>query len=268
MGSYTLQAGTAAQNTRANLITDINGSKVTTTTGNIKTASAAATTAAGALTLSVSGAEKGTYSVTAGTLATQVVFTNTATGQTSGDVTVAAGAGAQTVDLSAIGLGNLGYTATGVVATDRANFIALGTFEITGNSQEGVGAIKIQIGALEGEQLELGINKMDSEGLGINSQSIATQAGAGEAVTATRNAINTVSDQRALLGAMQNRLEHKINNLNVSSENLSSAESRIRDVDIAKEMTNYTKNNILSQAATAMLAQANSAPQNVLSLLK
>ena len=81
-------------------------------------------------------------------------------------------------------------------------------------------------------------------------------------------AIRTVSDQRAALGAVQNRLEHKISNLDNTVENVSAAESRIRDVDIAKEMTNFTKNNILSQAATAMLAQANAAPQGVLSLLQ
>jgi flagellin len=74
--------------------------------------------------------------------------------------------------------------------------------------------------------------------------------------------------QRARLGAIQNRLTHKINNLNTTSENLSAAESRIRDVDMAQEMTDYTKNNILVQAATAMLAQANQAPQAVLQLLQ
>jgi len=77
-----------------------------------------------------------------------------------------------------------------------------------------------------------------------------------------------VSTQRSKLGAYQNRLEHKINNLDTSAENLQAAESRIRDLDMAKEITEFTKNNILVQASTAMLAQANSAPQNVLSLLQ
>ena len=88
------------------------------------------------------------------------------------------------------------------------------------------------------------------------------------AIDSVKAAIRTVSDQRAALGAVQNRLEHKISNLDNTVENVSAAESRIRDVDIAKEMTNFTKNNILSQAATAMLAQANAAPQGVLSLLQ
>ena len=82
------------------------------------------------------------------------------------------------------------------------------------------------------------------------------------------DAINKVSTQRANLGAYQNRLQHKINNLDTSAENLQAAESRIRDLDMAKEMTTYTKNSILVQASTAMLAQANAAPQGVLQLLQ
>ncbi len=108
---------------------------------------------------------------------------------------------------------------------------------------------------------------MNTAGLNLDATSIDTQDSAGEAITATRAAIDTVSDLRAKLGAMQNRLDHKISNLSVSTENLTAAESRIRDVDIASEMTKFTKSNILSQASTAMLAQANALPQNVLSLL-
>ena len=100
---------------------------------------------------------------------------------------------------------------------------------------------------------------------GIN---LLTQGNASAAIDLCRDAINTVSTERAKLGAIQNRLEHKITNLDNTVENVSAAESRIRDVDIAKEMTTFTKNNILSQASTAMLAQANSLPQGVLSLLQ
>lgn len=130
------------------------------------------------------------------------------------------------------------------------------------------GALKIQVGANEGEQLTISVASMNTKGLGIANSTIDDQTKAGSAITATQKAINLVSEQRATLGAMQNRLEHKIANLDNTSENLNAAESRIRDVDIAKEMTTYTKNNILSQAATAMLAQANAAPQGVLSLLQ
>nr|WP_275477929.1 flagellin [Clostridium botulinum] len=97
---------------------------------------------------------------------------------------------------------------------------------------------------------------------------VSTHANATAAIDIYDNAINKVSTQRAELGAYQNRLEHTINNLGTSSENLTAAESRIRDVDMAKEMMNFSKNNILSQAAQAMLAQANQQPQGVLQLLR
>lgn len=91
---------------------------------------------------------------------------------------------------------------------------------------------------------------------------------ANRAITAIKSAIDTVSSYRAKLGAAQNRLEHTISNLEVTSENITAAESRIRDTDMADEITNYTKNNILLQAAQSMLSQANAAPQGVLSLLQ
>lgn len=97
---------------------------------------------------------------------------------------------------------------------------------------------------------------------------VSTAANAGKAITAIQSAIEKVSAERSKLGANQNRLEHTINNLNTSSENLTAAESRIRDVDMAKEMMTQTKNSILSQAAQAMLAQSNQMPQGVLQLLR
>ena len=109
---------------------------------------------------------------------------------------------------------------------------------------------------------------MSATALGVDSLDVTTQDGANEAITTIQSAIDTVSSERAKLGAMLNRLEHTTNNLTTSSENLSAAESRIRDVDMAKEMMEFQKNNILNQASTAMLAQANSLPQNVLSLLQ
>ncbi|MBG9787968.1 flagellin [Brevibacillus laterosporus] len=97
---------------------------------------------------------------------------------------------------------------------------------------------------------------------------ISTQANADKAITTINNALNKVSEERSKLGANQNRLEHTINNLGATAENLTAAESRIRDVDMAKEMMDFTKNNILTQAAQAMLAQANQQPQGVLQLLR
>ena len=109
---------------------------------------------------------------------------------------------------------------------------------------------------------------MSSSALGIADIDISTQSGAQEAVDKIKSAINQVSAQRGALGALQNRLEHTINNLSVTTENITAAESRIRDVDMAQEMMAYTKNNILVQASQAMLAQANQIPQGVLQLLQ
>jgi flagellin len=136
--------------------------------------------------------------------------------------------------------------------------------EVTSSSNAG---LTFQVGANEGDELTINIDKMNSEFLGVNGANVATQDGASAAISAVDKAINQVSSQRAYLGAIQNRLDHKMANLDTSAENLTAAESQIRDVDMAKEMTKFTNANILQQAATAMLAQANSLPQNVLSLI-
>ena len=138
------------------------------------------------------------------------------------------------------------------------------TFDVVNKAGAG---LTFQVGANEGDELTINIDKMDSNYLGVASAKVTTQKAASSAISAVDNAINRVSSQRAYLGAIQNRLEYKINNLEISTENLTSAESQIRDVDMAKEMTNFTNANILQQAATAMLAQANALPQNVLSLI-
>ncbi len=132
------------------------------------------------------------------------------------------------------------------------------------------GGLTFQIGAngSAAERVSLSIGNMSSGGLGISGTSVATQDLARAAMKTIDNAINTVSGVRADLGAMQNRLEHTVNNLGTTSENLTASESRIRDVDMASEMVEMTKNNILSQAAQSMLAQANTQPQGVLQLLK
>ena len=108
---------------------------------------------------------------------------------------------------------------------------------------------------------------MAASDIGISNISVSTLSGGNAAITAIKTAINKVSDYRADLGAAQNRLEHTVNNLKVTSENITAAESRIRDTDMADEITAFTKNNILLQASQSMLAQSNSVPQSVLSLL-
>ncbi|MEA3285289.1 MAG: flagellin [Synergistota bacterium] len=125
-----------------------------------------------------------------------------------------------------------------------------------------------QIGANEKEDMGISIGDMGSEALGIDGLLVTDRESAARSITVIDSAIDTVSKQRANLGAYQNRLDHTINNLTIASQNLTSAESRIRDLDMAKEMMNFTKLNILSQAGTNMLAQANQLPQNVLSLLR
>lgn len=124
------------------------------------------------------------------------------------------------------------------------------------------------IGANEGQSITLDIGDMTAKGLGVSGINISGQTSADAAITTIQTAIDNVSAERSKLGANQNRLEHTINNLGTSSENLTAAESRIRDVDMAKEMMSFTKNNILTQAAQAMLSQANQQPQGVLQLLR
>ncbi len=130
------------------------------------------------------------------------------------------------------------------------------------------GTMTFQIGANKDQSIDLSIGDMSAEALGVAYVSVSSNTDADSAIDTIDKAINKVSEERAKLGAYQNRLEHTINNLNTSAENLTAAESRIRDVDMANEMMEYTKNNILAQAATAMLAQANQAPQSVLQLLQ
>lgn len=135
---------------------------------------------------------------------------------------------------------------------------------------------KFHIGANSGQNMTLTIGKNDAQTLQVGTSDdesttgikIDTQEDADQAIKIIDDAINTVSETRSNLGAVQNRLEHTINNLGASSENLTAAESRIRDTDMAKEMMGFTKNNILMQAAQSMLAQANQQPQGVLQLLQ
>ena len=132
-------------------------------------------------------------------------------------------------------------------------------------------SLSMQIGANSGQNILVGIEDMraDSLGLRVNNKAldVSDYEKATAAVTTIDNAIEAVSAERSKLGAIQNRLEHTIANLGTSAENLQAAESRIRDLDMAEEMMAFTKSNILNQAATAMLAQANMAPQSVLQLL-
>ena len=134
--------------------------------------------------------------------------------------------------------------------------------------------LNIQVGANSGERITISLANMNASAIGIASSTVSAIGSEGSATDANKltsaidKALVNVSTQRAKFGAIQNRLEHTIKNVDNTSENLQAAESRVRDVDMAKEMMNYSKNNILNQAAQSMLAQANQQPQNVLNLLR
>lgn len=204
--------------------------------------------------LQVGGADVTSASKADGT--TVAGFTNTAgTGLKGGNYSV--------IDVS-------GHAAYGSAGSDYA----LGVNDASGKL---VGLIKdasaTQIVSVEDTAVEMATftagefnedSKISIQGSGID---VTSRTNADAAIVKIDNAIKLVSEERSMLGATQNRLDHTINNLTTTSENLSAAESRIRDVDMAKEMMEFTKNNILNQASTAMLAQANQMPQGVLQLL-
>ncbi|MDK2991729.1 MAG: flagellin [Clostridiales bacterium] len=131
-------------------------------------------------------------------------------------------------------------------------------------------SLVFQIGANKDQVISLAIGKMNASALGVDdiNVSVATDASISAYLDVLDDAIDQVSTERAKLGSYQNRLEHTVANLDTSAENLQAAESRIRDVDMAKEMMEFTRTNILAQAGTAMLAQANAKPQTVLQLLQ
>lgn len=162
-----------------------------------------------------------------------------------------------------IGIANKGLEAgtytyvSGALKDSQGNTVATTTDGLTFTNSEGVEVIKVTVALTSGVSSKITVGGID----------ISTQSAANSAITTIETATQTVSAERAKLGAFQNRLEHTINNLGTASENLSAAESRIRDVDMAKEMMEFTKMSILQQAATAMLAQANMQPQMVLQLL-
>lgn len=126
----------------------------------------------------------------------------------------------------------------------------------------------LQVGALAGQNIDITISNMNAANLGVNGLSVGGFSKAGNAMTKIQSAIDKVSTQRSALGAVQNRLEHTIANLDTTAENTQSAESRIRDTDMASEMVEYSKNQILAQAGQSMLAQANQSTQGALSLLQ
>jgi len=188
--------------------------------------------------------------------------------------------------------GSLAFTATRVgqenqdgaaaikseVALNIADSAAADKFGLTNGTARGTGDTnfrihvvdnkpQFQLGADAGQSMQISMGNMSARALGIDKLDMTSVEGAQASLEKLNKALDTVSSERSKLGSFQNRLEYSINNLRNTSSNLTAAESRIRDADIAMEMIEFTRNQIVSQSGTAMLAQANMVPQSVLSLL-
>ena len=171
-----------------------------------------------------------------------------------------------------------GFSATATVST-KGNVITvtdINGFEMMFEAQQGTANVKVldagpldlQIGANEGQFMEIRIQNLSPQALGIDKINLSTSDGAQKAITVVDKAINMISSVRSKLGAYQNRLEHTVANLSVAAENMTASLSRIQDADMAAEMSEYTQKNVIAQAGVAMLAQANQRPQQILQLLQ
>ena len=260
---------------RISTSTKFNGQQLLAGTFGVQLDSAATTGSglavgtAGVTAIDISGAKASTtYTLTAGGAAGQYVLADGAGNQ---QTVALADNTAGTLDFSQLGVKisvNSTNTRTALVASNASGGGATaGTIKTTGSA-----AVNLQIGSenVGAQQLGITIAKIDSSATSLNTTSVnvSSSSSAATSMTTIQSAIDRVSAERSKLGAYQNRLEHTINNLGTTSENLTAAESRIRDVDMAKEMMNQTKNSILSQAAQAMLAQSQQTPQGVLQLLR
>lgn len=159
-------------------------------------------------------------------------------------------------------------SASDILGNYASNVAEADNFKYKWNEEStALSTVVLQIGANEGQTVEVKLPNISNQTLSIDDVDITSHENASAAITSFDKGIEYISKERSYLGAIQNRLEHTINNLGAASENLTAAESRIRDTDMAKEMMNFTKQNILMQAAQSMLAQANQQPQGVLQLL-
>lgn len=202
-------------------------------------------------------------------------FINWFNANTNGDVTsyitsssdFTQGSGAITTGNVKGSNSNLTLDQTITNGTGTSEITTYFTIDFTNSSSSSTGDLVFQVGANSTQTIELQRQDLTTSALGIEDLSVETDSSASSAISSFESAIEQVSAARSYFGAMQNRLEHTISNLTNAEENLMAAESRIRDLDMAKEMMNFQKNNILSQAAQAMLAQANQQPQGILQLL-
>jgi flagellin len=287
-GSQDSNARTAAQTELTQLNAELDRIGSTTKFGSQNLLNGAAAKVTGAVTGGTTGALAGASFDLTGTFGGQAVSetVNVANGtyasagsyqtalQTAIDnalTTDGATAGSLKATVSDVGGGvwkvELSTASVGAAGTFAiANSDAVGVGNSTSSAQANTLSSTFQIGANSGESLSVTFNGISAAILGTSSLDLVSSAAS--AITSLDTAIGTVSTSRANLGAVQNRLEHTISNLTVATENLSASESRIRDTDMAQEMVSFTRSQILTQAGTAMLAQANQAPQQVLQLLR
>lgn len=266
LGDYTLKVKQVSGTTTYDFtLQDKSGNTVASVNGVDKTGAADATLV-GATGSGITFTVKNADLASLNTGSTEMKFNLNATYAANGfaitnsaNATTYSNAAALTIKDSEFEAGGLQFDMTVDTALAAAGNTSITT---TNNS------LTMQIGANANQTMAVAINKIDTTTLGIDGIDLSTQDGAELAISAIDKATTMVSSERAKLGAVENRLEHTINNLSTTSENMTSAESRIRDVDMASEMANYQKNSVLQQAAQAMLAQANQQPQQVLKLLQ
>ena len=223
-------------------------------------------------TISLNYVKDGALQTTSFTVTTATTLGDLDTGDftlataTTGTLTATAATGGTTSSIYGIT-----YTVTDSDGDKRSTVSdTLSSFTQTtaANDLRADGSATVLIGANTGQNLNISIDAMDASSLGVKNLTVTSQTAAEVAISVIDTATSMVSAARGKMGAEENRLEHTINNLTTSSENITSAESRIRDVDMAAEMAEYTKLSVINQAATAMLAQANQQPQQVLQLLQ
>lgn len=253
-------ANTTEFNTKKLLNGDLSGVVDTqqSATFNEVSDKAVFTTIAAATTI----AANDTYNVKITSATTGGVYTISFTDAAgiTGSATIGAAGGA--VSIGADAAITLGALSTGSIGEEATFTTRKAVADLTDAS------LTYQIGANSSQTMKVSIENMDASALNVKDTDVSSSQAAEASISAVNKAIEDVSAQRSKLGAFQNRLEHTINNLGTSSENLTAAESRVRDVDMAKEMMNQTKQSILAQASQAMLAQANQKPQSVLQLLQ
>ena len=241
---------------------------------NFEIADAAAQGKAANVTKITSDGTKATVTLKDGTSVTDTIANIKTTygieAKAAGSATISKTLEAETTNASISGTytGNLSDLAVGAAVNVKLAIGTAGTTALSSDTKALVLNLHVGADSDNANKISIAVDSMSSKGIGVDGLDVSTETGATNAIDTIKDAIQKVSSQRSSLGAVQNRLEHTIANLDNVVENTTAAESRIRDTDMAEEMVNYSKNNILAQAGQSMLAQANQSTQGVLSLLQ